>query len=1031
MAGHSLAKIGTMADHPNSVSSDDMAAGTRTHEAHANTGDSGASSSDFSCSSVDRFLRDHGFDIDDGDLVDHLGSVSSLGGSRDDAPNNGEDDRAALHGASGERVTPEAVRSQLDRVVAQDDDVVAAVEHLLDGTRASVDSAPGSDVLPVERRLELSDASNSSGRESRRSDAVDDAAADEHESLDRSMLLGAASTAVSSNSSTATNEKTAQQPTRPAHHSPGRVSPSTARLQRRKSSDSSSMRVHDLELNDALGVTAVAVESARSSDGSERVRTSLKEMLRATEEEEKLQDIDVLHRRSRSPPWQETPAALSSPSALSVVTSEDSRTHKKEEEWSELNDLLRKHALPTVQFTRAINGGVTPDRQSLFATVHDLVLLVTRKDQIIQDLVVDSNQSSKQQSRLQGSLQSSEKKVEESVKAFDESQRELKRLKEKMKRERDQHETQVKQLKSSCVKLQQQLKVSEHRVKAKEVLVDRMQQKLQQHVDKENMTRERDRQVLKQWQQPKTRRRGATEHVAAFEARHEQMQSEIQHLKEQVQALNAEVRDKDNCIARYARAVANSDSPVDLDAPEGSIGSRSSRADAYSNTFASDEMLDRLEAARRDQERAAAKLRQREAHMLKKVAEIEEELNGARETIAELKEENANLALEVESRPSIRDYRLSQRRIHLLERQLSEHKLALEEAKDINELRRYMGTKELIDRDRTNHRLQLNRLNSLPRETTLEVVKDVCRLLNLTDITMITPSIEKLCNVVKAVPRMEKFIRDVCGFVFFHQDPDGRGNNQQTGSLEEVIPTLQQWMHERRKLHALSEFKAAIVSELCKRSIEPALLTEGQELKSAAAFSQAVHMVSELVELEKNVIHHREIYLHAAQELERRPSVLVNQIVRHFMHLFKVKSVDGVLPKINGVYLFVNEMENFLRVLRKLLLLNDSASVNACMAALQEKVEGKPENSHSPQHRSEKPTDGQVNYVVDHRTRAIREAADDKGGLVGVRQVREMALLIRDLKRELGAATNDDILPRTRRLMELLSLSIHQPLGDE
>lgn len=82
--------------------------------------------------------------------------------------------------------------------------------------------------------------------------------------------------------------------------------------------------------------------------------------------------------------------------------------------------------------------------------------------------------------------------------------------------------------------------------------------------------------------------------------------------------------------------------------------------------------------------------------------------------------------------------------------------------------------------------------------------------------------------------------------------------------------------------------------------------------------------------------------------------MLVNQIVRHFSHLFQVKSVEGVLPKINvrttqlscfvnrplgvgpfaytdivllsmqEIYLFVNEMENFLNVVRGLVNLSKS-----------------------------------------------------------------------------------------------------------
>jgi hypothetical protein len=64
------------------------------------------------------------------------------------------------------------------------------------------------------------------------------------------------------------------------------------------------------------------------------------------------------------------------------------------------------------------------------------------------------------------------------------------------------------------------------------------------------------------------------------------------------------------------------------------------------------------------------------------------------------------------------------------------------------------------------------------------------------------------------------------------------------------------------------------------------------------------------------------------------------------------------------------------------------------------------------------------NYVVDN---ASRKAGASRGeeGLAGVRQVREMTILIRNLQRELGAASMYEILPRTKRLMELLSLSIH------
>ncbi|KAG2525075.1 hypothetical protein BBO99_00004888 [Phytophthora kernoviae] len=560
-------------------------------------------------------------------------------------------------------------------------------------------------------------------------------------------------------------------------------------------------------------------------------------------------------------------------------------------DWIGLNDLLRKNGLPAVRFRRIGTSEALPDRDSLFNVIHDFVVQLERKNEAIQELVLASNHSSRVRSRREGELQTSEKKIEGTQRALEKTKAEIERLKALQKKESEDAELVAKKLKSSCLRLQHQLKVSEHRVKAKEVLVEKMQTRLQQQVDKENMNKTRDRRAFRNLQDRDPRRANprdiqALETIGVYETQREQMQEELEHLKAQVAALNSELRDKDNFITRQGNAATNAEPPVwDVYSDDGDTARASGmhsrpRRRYGSSSIASDEvMLEQLEAARREQEVAAAKLRHREAVMVKKVAMIEQELLVARETIGELKEENANLTLETESRPSIRDYRLSQRRIHQLERQVAENKLALEEASDLNELRKYMGTKELVERDRLNHRLHLNRLNTLPRETTLEVVKHVCRVLHLTDITLIAPSLDKLCSVVAAVPRMEKFIRDVCGFVFLHVNDGMEAKDEGSASfeLEQVLPTLQQWMMDRRKLHALENFKTSIVTELCKRH-------------------------------------------------------------------------DGNL-------------------------------------------------------------------------------AD----FVGVRQVREMSILVRELKRELGAATMDEILPRTKRLMELLSLSIHNadPDGEE
>jgi hypothetical protein len=101
-----------------------------------------------------------------------------------------------------------------------------------------------------------------------------------------------------------------------------------------------------------------------------------------------------------------------------------------------------------------------------------------------------------------------------------------------------------------------------------------------------------------------------------------------------------------------------------------------------------------------------------------------------------------------------------------------------------------------------------------------------------------------------------------------------------------------------------------------------------------------------------------------------------------------------------------------------------------CIDAIRSLVEGEsPRPSARDGGEAPEDDDDAPNYVVQKSMRGRVDAAS--GGVAGVRQVREMSVLIRDLKKELGAATMHEILPRTRRLMELLSLSIHQTQGQD
>ncbi|KAH9101429.1 hypothetical protein LEN26_015235 [Aphanomyces euteiches] len=609
-----------------------------------------------------------------------------------------------------------------------------------------------------------------------------------------------------------------------------------------------------------------------------------------------------------------------------------------------------------------------PEKTSLINIVHDLISQLERQSQTVQDLIQESTINSKQQQRTEANLAASEKKLQEMRQSLDNAQREIESFKVDIKDVKVKFESDVKSLKNQKVKLEQQLKISEHRVKAKETLLERLQNKLQQQIDKEEFSKSRNQDVFRKIQQREPRKTSPSdlksiELIGMYENERSHLNDEIAQLRNQVQELCSEVREKENIISR---------------ASGGGI-----------NIKDHDSLLHRLEQARFEQEQVTKQLRLQERSIHEKMKNIEAELQQSKQVIQELREENSNLHLEVEARPTIRDYKATQRRALLLERQLSSQTLAMKEANNIEELRKYIGTAELIRRDKTNAKLQLNRLNTLPKDTCVEIIQDICRQLELTDITLIGPSVAKMISVVQAIPRLEKFVRDVCTIAA----------SKPASSLESVLHTLSRWKQNIGAFTSLQKYAAdsfQILASRREKSFQP--------VESATVYSQALKAIEELVEFESQFLEEQNMYQLAAENVQKQPNLLVNRMVQHFRHLFGVKTMDGVFPMINEVFLFVNEMNNALASIKTTLGLAQDVSVSNALIALKDHLETvRPR----PMPRQTE------NYVV---------AKNEE--VAGLAQVRQNHMILKELKHVLGAQTFEELVPRAQRLMELLSISI-------
>jgi len=206
----------------------------------------------------------------------------------------------------------------------------------------------------------------------------------------------------------------------------------------------------------------------------------------------------------------------------------------------------------------------------------------------------------------------------------------------------------------------------------------------------------------------------------------------------------------------------------------------------FEEAMASAEDTNRIAAVQREEQAKAEELLgKQEARFGRKITKLEESLKSAREHLSSSQDENANLVMELRSRPTVREYREAERRIDELERKLYAAVEAAAESADVRELKKYMGTKALVDQDKSNHRLRLERLDALPREVSKEILKAACRELEISDVALIAPCIQKLNKAMLMLPRMEKFINEVCQLVF--EGIDGKGGKR---TMEDVIPIL-------------------------------------------------------------------------------------------------------------------------------------------------------------------------------------------------------------------------------------------------
>ncbi len=227
---------------------------------------------------------------------------------------------------------------------------------------------------------------------------------------------------------------------------------------------------------------------------------------------------------------------------------------------------------------------------------------------------MDAARHSKEQRKKETHVATHEKKCDETKQSLQQAQQKILYLETALSESQKKIEHEAKAWKVQLRQLEQQVKVSEHRVKAKEKLLERMQAKLQEQADKDELSKSRERTLFTKLQQRMPRKNSAVdakhiELIHMYERQRNQMQEEIQSLQSQVQSLCRDVRDKENETWQSKQRTR-----VPYWNPDKENEARE-EAETNENVY----LLERFEQARRDQEKASLALRAREEAIQSKV----------------------------------------------------------------------------------------------------------------------------------------------------------------------------------------------------------------------------------------------------------------------------------------------------------------------------------------------------------------------------------------------------------------------------
>jgi hypothetical protein len=238
------------------------------------------------------------------------------------------------------------------------------------------------------------------------------------------------------------------------------------------------------------------------------------------------------------------------------------------------------------------------------------------------------------------------------------------------------------------------------------------------------------------------------------------------------------------------------------------------------------------------------------------------------------------------------------------------------------------------------------------------------------------PTIERIQQVVLAVPRMQGFVRDIC--YTLRVDP----STTLGVAMEMGIEKIKDWELQMNRKKEIERLRTAIIMEIITHRSNT-LITQGGTGVTDFDDVRLLAEIKGMIEKEKDVEKEEKFYDSIQEEMKTNPSEMTTRMVTHFQQLFDVKAVRGIMPKMNELFLYSSEMNTFMNAIRARLALNQHATTSAVMNALKE-ITSTPANGEEDGEKKKSSANNKMsNLTEEKRTRGGTSFSVTRKGVPG------------------------------------------------